>query len=279
MRDRVPQKPPVYEAAGKIQPPAPSDSTDTVSFASAVSVLLATTTASYDDALSSLADLSHDIYYGVELTKSQSAINTLFNLMHVATDATQQKLAANILGHSVQNNPTALKELLASWEKEFDQPLGSALYNILKAKSEPGVMKAKIGALNGLVKDHTVRDSWLKDGGMDILLSSLGTVSTSEGEKMAVKLADFVVDNFLDEDMGAEKGVWPNTISVQMVGACDDGVEGRGMNGVCWEKTLDREYLVDGVSESTSEVLDRLRDTLGSVMGRPVRDKRPHGEL
>lgn len=273
MRDRVTQKPPVYEAAGKIQPPPPTGA-DVGSFASAVAALVTETTSSYEDALAILDDLSHDIYYGVELVKSPDAIHTLFTLMHTSDDPGHKKQAANILGHAVQNNPTALKELLDSWEKtSIAQPMGEALYHVLKSHSHAnsaGIAKAKIYALNGIIKDSAVRNSWLKEGGMNVLLDLLSTTpsETPEEAKMIVKLVDFVMDNFLDGDMGAEKGVFPEQVPPQLLDACDESVGRRGMNGRCWERVLASRLRVKSVTDRvTREGLERFQELLDGAMG------------
>jgi nucleotide exchange factor SIL1 len=114
LRDRVPQKPPAYEAAGKIVPPREPDGNggDSENFWNAIRVLDGThpTSDAIEEALMDLSDLAHDIYYGVELAKRGGVLQNLVTLMSSEL-VNHRRQAASILGVSIQNNPTALKEV------------------------------------------------------------------------------------------------------------------------------------------------------------------------
>ena len=229
LRDRLPQKPPVYEAAGKIPPPRDPDGSgdDSENFHRSVDVLGNLKTEKVDTHTESafliLADLSHDIYYGVELMKRRDVLSRLLSMtMYKSPDAAvasqYRRQAASVLANSVQNNPTALKEALNTWNK-LSEPLcggkscrehdlAQYIYQFLEMEFEPSAMKAKIYALHGMLKDEDLRLAFLKLRGMDLLLS-IFTRLGEQWDTARVKIAQFVTDTFLDENMGAQLGVWP----------------------------------------------------------------------
>jgi nucleotide exchange factor SIL1 len=264
LRDKSGKKPPAYKAAGKILPPREEDGgvSDGEEFQRAVAILESDQVNNYAvsvTALTVLLDLSHDIYYGVELMKNSAVIQQLVfcldgDLSDVSTSASRRRLAAGVIANSIQNNPTALEEAQKSWrsylpyphsassssalqEYAADQEFLSRILLALRSESDPGAAKAKINALSGLVKSPELRDVVLHLEGLETPLGLFARVG-EEWEVVRKKVAEFVTDNFLDEDMGAEIGKWP-TKQQRMDDACV--FKAPGANGMspavgdeCW---------------------------------------------
>jgi len=253
LRDLVHKKPPAYEAAGKILPPREPDGSvaDSENFARALNILSSDPAIDRSSALSSLLELSHDIYYGVELMKSTSVLEQLMALMQdqdaSSPSAGRRRAAAGILANAVQNNPTALAEAQKSWRLYLADPrMASSTDQVntadrefvaqtllaLETETDPAAMKAKVHALNGLVKAHEVRDVLLDLKGLEHLLS----VFRAQGEAwtpVRMKVAQFVADNFLDEEMGAERGRWPRGV-IEADEVCAAGRVGGPTPDGCW---------------------------------------------
>jgi nucleotide exchange factor SIL1 len=262
LRDRVPQKPPAYDAAGKIMPPRKPDgnTADSQLFSQALQNLNGNYVydASYDEkvdvALQTLEDLAHDIYYGVELVKRSDVLQQLVLHMSSPKSSLRRHQAASIIGHSVQNNPTALKEIKESWKRLMapvcgaksknslgkniceDQDFISKLYQSLAQESDPIASKAKVYALSGLSKDRELRDAFLAKNGMELLLSIFVKDGVHWGVTR-VKIAQFVMDTFLDENMGAQLGIWPQEPEIE--GQYCEKPE-YAMRDGCWEYHLSK---------------------------------------
>jgi len=285
LRDRVPQKPPAYDAAGKISPPRDPDGSggDLESFWNAIRVLEGGPVSDEDIelALTDLMDLAHDIYYGVELAKRVDVLQSLVNLMSSSSRSPQQRhQAASVLGGSVQNNPTALKEARKAWES-FTYPKSGQLYKdkrvcepenlinqfhqSLQQETDPAVTRAKILALAGLTKDPDMRDCFVVNLGLGDLLS----IFLKEGgqwDSTRVKIAQFIMDTFLDEDMGAQLGIWPRRQAMDS-DICRDPVLGNNQD--CWEYHLEKMQREQGsgTGEWLSEFLRLLRSSMDALPG------------
>ncbi|KAI9746095.1 MAG: hypothetical protein M1818_000776 [Claussenomyces sp. TS43310] len=308
MRDRLHFRPPPYEAAGKIQQPLNTDdgSTDAENFNAALAVLTTPSMSgaleTSDSAFSILSDLSHDIYYGLELAKRGDVMKFLMGTMSgrylgdQAPDslAARRRQAASIIGHAVQNNPTALKELSNSWAKGLslncppeqggptsdhlceNLTLGAKMYSVVHSETDPGVLKAKIYALNGLTKDAGVRDDFLAEGGMAMLLAkflvpqqaqtgSEASKVEEEWKRNLIKIAQFTMDTFLDEDMGAELGVWPKEGSKLSKSDCEQN--GHLAAEGCWEYAIANGMKVFSIEDEEKEMMSRFLTLLGKGRG------------
>lgn len=238
---QVPRGAPAYEPVGKIKPPP---ETESQAFRDSLTVLK---TLSLDDrpidaALSILTDISHDIYYGLKIAEDSNAVKELLCMMssqdNFARDSEDEVVkqaghAASIIGSALQNNQKALDEVQKSWSDiskatctGTDRRLSQAVFNMLMpdqqhhhqptgeeglAQSEGhqlSLTKAKTAALRGLIKSPAIRDDFLANGGMAQILRVL-TLERPELVAAQQKLANLVMDEFLDEDMGATLGVWP----------------------------------------------------------------------
>ncbi|KPA35115.1 nucleotide exchange factor sil1 [Fusarium langsethiae] len=99
------------------------------------------------------------------------------------------------------------------------KPLKESLYSSLVPSHVPSsidtrtlasTVKAKVGAINGLMKSDIIRADFLKNDGMKLLLEVLVPEGSEWGTTQR-KVGQLVLDTFLDEDMGAKLGQWPRT--------------------------------------------------------------------
>jgi nucleotide exchange factor SIL1 len=271
MRDRVPQQAPVYQAAGKIVPPRGADGavTDEGSFQYAKSILqtykaddIAKDEATFQEALSSLLDLSHDIYYGVELLKDDKSLPSLVAAMQLrvpdtTVTAEHRRKAALTLANALQNNPTALKEARATWNRHVfgrtptmteesewisDTSLMRHMLAILESETQSTASKASVSAINGLIKSDGLKETFLEQDGMGQLLQVFNRAG-AEWDGTREKIVQLVMDNFLDEDMGAELGKWPKkeAATQQTCAKAKKTVDD------CWEFHLENYMAKDGV--------------------------------
>ncbi|KDN62375.1 putative nucleotide exchange factor SIL1 [Colletotrichum sublineola] len=188
-----------------------------------------------DEALEFLEDISHDIYYGHKITETFDTVRSLLCLMVDPKSPTasegavpRDQQAAAIISGALQNNPTALKEVAKVWPQLMDAScrshkqapelkLRDGFYasfvpgpedieqDILRAANKA---KAQVVAIKGLVKSPAIRDHFIDNKGMDRMLEVLGP-QDARWETAQRKVGQFVLDTFLDENMGAELGVWP----------------------------------------------------------------------
>ena len=228
LRDQVPMEPPIYKDAGKIPPPIPDPiAGDEMGTFQKALLTIKMEARAFDGALDDLSDLSHDIYYGVEIAKDGPVLEKLVCLTLgsgsekiPATENGRDHKAASILASSIQNNPTALKEV-AGYSKMVMYPtceldisasaqnnFVSMLRSRLDSEKNPHALKAKVNAISGLLREPTIQDNFLEKGGMELLLE----IFLKKGEEFDVvrrKVGQLVMDNFLDEDLGAVLDVWP----------------------------------------------------------------------
>lgn len=231
---RVPKGAPAYEPVGKVKVPE----TESQAFYDSLTVLktLSLNDRPIDAALDILMDISHDIYYGLKITEDPNAVKELLCMMssqdvfprdHDDEVVKQAGHAASIIGAALQNNHKALEEVEKHWGDiskstcaGTDQKLSQAVFNSLlpqipaskdasKAEgNQLSLTKAKAGALRGLIKSPAIRDNFLAQEGMAQVLRVLA-LERPELLQAQQKLANLVLDNFLDESMGATLGVWP----------------------------------------------------------------------
>ncbi|KAF4452292.1 Nucleotide exchange factor SIL1 [Fusarium albosuccineum] len=230
---QIPKGAPKYDPVGKIK--EPEGDPEGKPFFAAMKLLKKGAVnggKEFDDALEGMENLSHDIYYGLKVTEDPDVLKALFCLMVDQNGPSTEGVtprdhqAAAILGGTLQNNAAALKEVTKEWSNlmgtkcpKTEKPLREVLYSSLvplehasgaNSKVLAATAKAKVGAINGLVKSDVIRDEFLKNDGMRRLLELL----IPEGKEWATaqrKVGQLVLDTFLDEDMGAKLGQWPRT--------------------------------------------------------------------
>ncbi|KAJ9130240.1 Set and mynd domain protein [Pleurostoma richardsiae] len=135
--------------------------------------------------------------------------------------------AASIISAALQNNQAALRGVEKVWSSLSQtmcpgsrDTLDRALFGVLlpddgieREKLSLGegaiaLIKAKVSALNGLIKSPLIRMDFLENGAMAQILQFL-VMDMAETEAAKRKLANLVMDNFLDAGMGAILGEWP----------------------------------------------------------------------
>lgn len=233
-KPQIPKGAPAYEPVGKVKTPE----TESQAFRDSLTVLKTLSLADrpVDAAMDTLKDISHDIYYGLKISEDSDAVKELFCMMSAqdifAKDGDEDVVkqagdAASVIGSALQNNQKALAEVEKSWADiskatcaGADRTLNHAVFNMLipevpaskeAAGSEGnrlGLTKAKASALRGLIKSPAIRDGFLASGGMAQILQVL-LLERPELVPAQQKLANLVMDTFLDEGMGATLGIWP----------------------------------------------------------------------
>ncbi|KAG0647961.1 Nucleotide exchange factor SIL1 [Hyphodiscus hymeniophilus] len=249
IRHQVPDGPPAYE---KVVPPPDNGDGEIGTFQTAM-IVLGVEGRGLDSALDDLNELSHDIYYGVEIAKNGPVIEKLVCLTlgqgtekFPADKQNRDKKAASILASAIQNNPKALEEVSkfsglvmypncgAQLQEAKTRGKGnfvSVLRGRLGKEKEPQTLKAKINTISGLLKEPLIRKSFLENGGMELLLA----IWLKKGEQWDVvrrKVAQTVTDNFLDEDLGAKLGIFPK-LPLAEATLCE--TKGRMLEDGCWE--------------------------------------------
>ncbi|KAL5329732.1 hypothetical protein ACEPPN_003248 [Leptodophora sp. 'Broadleaf-Isolate-01'] len=291
----LPKDAPVYEAAGKISPPSPEAGDEITTFQKAM-ITIQMEARAFDSALDDLRDLSHDIYYGLEIAKDGPVLEKLICLTlgygtekMPARENGRDHKAANILASSIQNNPTALKEVSEFRKMVMYPSCGIAeqiksgkgggaekgipnFVSMLRARlgreKDAGALKAKVGAISGLLKDSPLRDEFLEKGGMELLLA----IFLKKGEQfdgVRMKVAELLNDNFLDEGMGAQLGVWPK-MPVSEAKACES--KARMLEDGCWETHVEAFMERSPGKEWASELVSSLKEQRGRF-GDSIKDR------
>ncbi|KAH8820335.1 putative nucleotide exchange factor SIL1 [Xylogone sp. PMI_703] len=271
------QKPPEYNPAGKIQPPRPEDS-EFETFRNAM-LFPKMEGSEFDAALDDLSELSHDIYYGVEIVKDGPVLERLVCLLarqpfghEVENRKGRDHKAASILGNAVQNNPTALKELSkmqdsilyptcetnAHGDTKSGDSIVKLLHSQLSMEHNPAALRAKVSALSGFLRDPSIRNKFIADGGMELLLTIFLKEGDGKWSTVKEKVANLVMDNFLDEEMGAVLGIWPKLpVSANEVCQNSDKETSDG----CWEYHLEK-FLASSNSDADKDWGAELLRTL-----------------
>jgi nucleotide exchange factor SIL1 len=251
VKDRVPDEPPTYDSAGKV--PLPHNDGGEIGTFQKAMIVLGVEGRSFDSALDDLNELSHDMYYGVEIVKNGPVLEKLVCLTlgqgtekFPADKEKRDHKAASILASAIQNNPNALAEVskfsglvmyptcgveLMEAKTRGKGNFVSVLRGRLGKEKEPHTLKAKITMISGLLKEPLIRKSFLENGGMELLLA----IWLKKGEQWDVvrkKVAQTVMDAFLDENMGASLGIFPKK---PLAEATICGTKGSMLEDGCWE--------------------------------------------
>ncbi|KAK6608535.1 Nucleotide exchange factor SIL1 [Botrytis cinerea] len=225
--------------------------------------------ASLDSALISLSELSHDIYYGSELMADEEAVSALICLMameSLGSGDENDHSASAILSGSLQNNPTAISSLSLFHDivmkptcpilRENGLSLIPALQKKLSASTtSPSSLKSQISALSGLLKSPEIQKSFLEQDGTSYL-QSVFLKSGSQYDVVRKRIVQLLMDNFLDESMGARLGVWPKMDVIQKG---EKDCNGDVVNDECWAWYGKEFYGTEGGrKEWVSEFLEKI---------------------
>ncbi|CAK7211961.1 nucleotide exchange factor sil1 [Sporothrix bragantina] len=208
------------------------------------------------DALVEIDDVAHDIYYGLKLAEDHAITRQLLCLMSggsVGSDsietrghAAAQKASAAVAA-ATQNNPNALREIAKQWETYKASPcvpaggsnattttLGDVIFGPYVAVAEDSKATAawtrsRLLAINGLLKNEVVMKDFLARGGLtEILRLLVDHEGDAAYDAVRQRAANLVHDNFLDESMGADVALWPESAVVG--GEPCNG----NLHGHCW---------------------------------------------
>ncbi|MCJ1388067.1 hypothetical protein MMC18_000911 [Xylographa bjoerkii] len=191
---------------GSIRPPAPN-SADSPTFDQS-KTKFTTTPASKPavllSALESLEDLSHDIYWGVQLAQDSDVILKLFNLLspNIST-AHVQGAAALVFGTTIQNNPAAFTAALRHFYRD-ELPIGpmEAVLTALLHEQLPQLLTRFVYLLSALCQDRTHLWKFVRGDGLATLLSvfDASQAGLDSRDRLRGKIANFILDHFLQQD-------------------------------------------------------------------------------
>lgn len=270
---------------GIIEPPPPSSGEELSTFEKAL-LGIKMEARSFDSALNDLLDLAHDLYYGLEIVKDGPVIEKLVCLTlgsgsqkFPAREKNRGKKAAQILKASLQNNPTALAQAATFWGMIFHPNCGpdmeeakiqrkgdfvTFLRNNLGKEKDPATLKAKVGAISGLLREERFRTSFLEKKGMELLLA----MYLKKGPTFDIvreKVAQTVTDNFLDEELGAAVGLWPK-VKRQETKTCE--MKKKTLGDGCWEHHVESYLVREPETEWAKAFLGKLSEGRDRVKGK-----------
>ncbi|RYP49656.1 hypothetical protein DL768_004698 [Monosporascus sp. mg162] len=280
---RIPPGAPEYEPVGKVKEPRERNE----GFFRALEIVKSLTgngeygqSDQLSHALDELEELSHDIYYGLQIAEDTKALQGLFCILTnrdkgqaLAQPLTERSdfLASSILSSAVRNNRPALRAIEGAWDNIMrshcahrSYSLEHALYEQLAPSTGPSnaeealeadFIRLNLAVLDGLIKSPKIRDEFLAHGGMKSLLQILLTPG-DVWEARRARAARIVSDTFLDEDAGAELGIWPKG-EVLEASQCAEG-QPDSLHDGCWEYRLE---MVNGPSDAewSQSLLSLLR--------------------
>ncbi|KAI1774069.1 hypothetical protein F4818DRAFT_420738 [Hypoxylon cercidicola] len=251
-----------------------------------------------DRALQDLEDLSHDMYYGLQIAEDAEALHALFCLLtkRDASAAAEERplterpdfLASSILASSIRNNKPALRAVEDSWDAVVAKQckntasLKSELYGKLEPTSGPDTAeeaaeayfaRLDLAVWDGLLKSPKIKAEFMANDGMrNFLRILLRRGEVWDGRK--ARVARIVSDVFLDEEVGAVLGVWPTESVVGDASVCEkSGVDEEG----CWEYHLEVIGQDPRDAGWSRPLLDMLRQRRPAAKqpapGQPTRDE------
>ncbi|KAK5624532.1 hypothetical protein RRF57_000248 [Xylaria bambusicola] len=281
---KIPSGAPAYEPVGMVK--APREKNEELSQA------LQTVKESFErqqftkdsalhEALQLLDDLSHDMYYGLQIAEDAKAVQSLFCLLLRGEEAEAQEsafteqadfMASSILSATIGNNARALAAIEGAWAsissrrcEASSHPINQELFHHLAPTSEPNTKSESVEAgnirlylpvISGLLRSSEIRTEFLNGDGMRSLLQIL----LREGavwESRRAKVAHIVSDTFLDEDFGATLGLWPRK---QQTDAAKCAAKGpSSLDEECWAYHLDIISQTNGAPEWSKQLLDLLQ--------------------
>lgn len=173
------------EKAVVVQPPPPIAASDDSEYSLMTNAIRAIEARSVnDDQLENLADLAHDLDYGLTITENAGQ-----QLLDIATSATgtlqsTRELAARAIGAALRNNPKALQVIFSA------QGVVDKVLSALKSEESPIIANRLVYLLSSLMGESTGFERFVNLKGGDTLATLFGL----DGPELKVKIADFVQD-------------------------------------------------------------------------------------
>jgi len=159
-------------------------------------------------ALSDLQDLSHSYHWGVTLARDRAISHKIFQLLSASSLSSDlRSAAALLLGTAIHNNPDALTAALSHFYND-EWPTGplEAVLVALVHENPPKLLQRMVFALSGLCQDSSQLSKFVDAGGLEVLHSIFDkdTVSISSDGKLQAKIANFLLDHFLQIEGGTK---------------------------------------------------------------------------
>jgi nucleotide exchange factor SIL1 len=297
---RIPAGAPAYDPIGVVKAPQEKNG----EFYEALQTLKKSSegqqsveTSAIDGALQLLEDLSHDMYYGLEVAEDTEAVQSLFCLLSRGSGVEGEVrplmervdfLASSVLSSTVRNNPPALAAIEKSWDiitgqqcKPSTHSIKHDIFHGLAPLSAPGTeqeseeadtLRLNLAVISGLLKAPKIRAEFLENDGMQSFLQIL----LREGEVWKVrraKVAQIITDTFLDEDFGATLGLWPRKKQAVDSAKCTEGA----LDDECWGYHLGKISQVAEAPEWSQQLLSLIQQT--QVPGSQSETTPEHNEL
>ncbi|KAI0447773.1 hypothetical protein F4803DRAFT_497462 [Xylaria telfairii] len=235
-----------------------------------------------NEALQILDDLSHDMFYGLQIAEDAEAVRSLFCLLF-QRDEDEGKgqpfgeradfLASSVLSAAVGNNARALIAIEKSWDditekqcKASPHSIKHELYHRLTPTSEPGteqeseeaeITRIYLAVISGLLKSPRIRAEFLESNGMQSFLQILLKDGDGTWASRQAKVARVVSDTFLDEDFGATLGLWPRQSQVDAGKCAKSGPQ--SLSDECWEYHLKKISRGAGAPEWSEHLLSLIQ--------------------
>jgi nucleotide exchange factor SIL1 len=185
----APKEVPLHQQ--KIKPPKHVEGDKGV-FDDSVAALIGDVESTLATALSELSELSHEAYWGAQLTAAPGAVKALLSRLSAASPNIRAN-AALVLGSALSNNPKALAHAI---ETELVTPVLAAL----KLEHDEAAKKRIIFLLGQTLRDGGVRARFLQQQGVDVLTDVFHAGSPTIQGRIAVVIEDV----FLNIDMRAD---------------------------------------------------------------------------
>lgn len=195
-------------------------------------------------ALSDLQDLSHSYHWGVTLARDRVISHKIFQLLSVSSPSPEvRSAAALLLGTAVHNNPDALAAALTHFYND-EWPTGplEAVLLALVHENLPKMLQRMVFLLSGLCQDPSQLSKFLNFGGLEVLHSIFhkDTLNISSDGKIQAKIANFILDHFLQTDGDTKPLAYKKTVTEP----------GRTQGMTSDEKNLDEEAKISQEVES-----------------------------
>lgn len=150
-----------------------------------------------EKALETLADLSHDIEFGVRLTKDPAIYAALSKVAEVAVDEESVvERAYRIMGSALRNNPEAVDNVISGQPELFV----SELFVILKLPDTTDVIQKRIlGVISALSSNRSFAYQYLnideeaKSQGLDLLIKYFPQAGRASKERIINILEDLEI--------------------------------------------------------------------------------------
>ncbi|KAI0191763.1 nucleotide exchange factor SIL1 [Xylaria flabelliformis] len=299
----IPAGAPAYEPVGMVKAPREKNE----GFSQALQTIRKTCarwqsidSSTLNEALQLLDDLSHDMYYGLQIAEDTESVRSLFCLLSYKdkTEGDEQPfaqradfLASSILSAAVGNNARALAAIEKSWpditEKQCkggSHSIKHELFHRLAPTSEPGTKQESeeaettrvyLAVISGLLKSPKIRAEFLENNGMQNFLQILLRDNDGVWESRKAKVARIVSDTFLDEDFGATPGLWPKKQQIDAGNCAESGPQSFGDE--CWEYHLKKISQGNGAPDWSQQLLSLIKRTQTPSPGSETPSR--HSEL